>query len=176
VGMKFRVPGGIALEVAKSFGAIPITRPVTEVYELLSSGIVDGVFYPLEIISLKLEGIIKYMTLVPGGLYNASFVMIMNEEQFNKLSKQDRDAIDSVSGEVISRRIGRSFDAQQKLSMAALSAGNVVVTTASPAFLQVLKAKTAGIEGNWIKEANAKGLDGAKVLAAYRAEVQRVAR
>jgi len=175
VGLKFRVPGGVALEVAKAFGAIPVTRPVTEVYELLSSGIVDGVFYPLEITSLKLESILKYMTIVPGGMYNASFVMIMNEDRYNKLSKQDRDAIDSVSGEVISRRIGRSFDEQQKISRAALAAGNVVVTTASPAFLQALKAKTAGLESSWIKEANAKGVDGAKVLAAYRAEVQKVA-
>jgi len=177
VGMKFRVPGGIALEVAKNLGAVGVLRPVTEIYELLNGGIVDGVFFPLDSVSsMKLEQIIKHLTIVPGGLYNASFVMIMNEERFNKLSKQDRDAIDSVSGEYLARRIGRGFDAQEKISRAALTAGNVAVTTASPAFMQAFKAKTAGLEANWIKEANAKGLDGAKVLAAYRAEVQRVAR
>jgi len=81
-----------------------------------------------------------------------------------------------VSGEVVSRRVGRSFGAQEKASMAALTANNVAVTTASPAFMQALKAKTAGIEANWIKEANAKGLDGGKVLAEFRAEVTKVAR
>ena len=176
-GTKFRSPGGIAVEVAKSLGATGIVTPVTEIYEILSGGIVDGVFFDFSTIaSLKLEQLIKYVTIVPGGLYNSSFVVVMNEDRFNKLSKQDRDAIDSVSGEVVSRRVGRTFDAQEKISVAALTANNVAVTTASPAFMQALKAKTAGIEAKWIKEANAKGLDGAKVLAEFRAEIPKVRR
>jgi len=176
VGLKIRVPGGTAVDVAKSLGVVPIMRPVNEVYELLNGGIVDGVFFPPAAINtMKLEQLVKYVTIIPGGFYNSSFVMFMNEDRYNKLSKQDRDAIDSVSGEVISRRIGRSYDAQDKNTMASLPAG-IAVTNASPAFVQALKAKTAELEANWIKEANAKGVDGAKVLAAFRAEAQRVAR
>jgi len=103
-------------------------------------------------------------------------VVVMNEDRFNKLSKQDRDAIDLVSGEIVARRVGRGFEAEEKASREALTANNVAVTTASPAFMQALKAKTAGFEANWIKEANAKGLDGAKVLAEFRAEIPKVTR
>ncbi len=174
---KIRTPAGIAVEVARSLGIVGVLRPVTEIYELLSGGIVDGVMFPLDTIaSLKLEKIIKHMTMVPGGLFNSSFVVIMNEERYNKLSKADRDAIDSVSGEVVSRRVGRGFEAQEKNSMAALQSANVDVTTASPQFIQVLKAKTAHLETEWIKQANAKGIDGAKVLAELRAEIKKVSR
>ncbi len=177
VGAKFRTPGGMAVEVGKSVGAVPIPTPVTEIYEMLSGGIVDGVFFDFSTIaSLKLDQIIRYVTIVPGGLYNASFVLFMNEDRFNRLSKADRDAINSVSGEVASRRAGRGFEAENEVSMAALKARNVAVSIASAGFVRALQAKTAGLEANWIKQANAKGIDGAKVLAEFRAEVAKVAR
>jgi len=39
-----------------------------------------------------------------------------------------------------------------------------------------MKAKTAHLETEWIKQANAKGIDGAKVLAEFRAEIKKVSR
>ena len=176
-GMKFRTPGGIALEVAKAVGAVGVPRPVTEIYELLNGGIVDGVFFPLDTIaSLKLEQIIRHMTTFPGGLYNASFVMIMNEERFNKLSRRDQEAIDAIGGEAFSRRVGRGFEEQERASMNALAASKVAMTDASPALMQAFRARTAAIEANWVKQAAAKGIDGAKVLEEFRAEVRKVGR
>lgn len=177
VGTKYRTPGGIAVEVAKSLGAVPIPRPVTEVYEILAGGIVDGLFFDMgSIASFKLDQILRYVTVVQGGLYNSSFVIFMNEDRFNQLSKADRDAIESVSGEVASRRVGKAFDGENEATVAALAARNIEVITASPAFMQALKAKTAAIEAEWIKKANAKEIDGAKVLAEFRAEIAKVTR
>jgi TRAP-type C4-dicarboxylate transport system substrate-binding protein len=162
----------VILEVAKALGVIPVLTPVTEVYEMLNGGIVDGVFFPIDTVaSLKLERLLKFILEPAGGLYNSSFVVLMNEGRYNTLPKRDQDAIDSVSGERISRRVGRSFDAQKESSAAALTANKATITTGSPAFMQGLKAKTAPIEAHWIKEASARGVDGAKALAEFRAEV-----
>src|SRR5215831_18544819 len=68
-GMKIRTGGGIAEEMARALRASAFVKPAPESYELLSSGIADGTFFPLEsIISFKLGSVIKYATLFPGRL------------------------------------------------------------------------------------------------------------
>jgi hypothetical protein len=46
--------------------------------------------------------------------------MFMNEDESNKLPKQDQDAILSVSGEKLARLAGRAWDAADRAAMAAL--------------------------------------------------------
>ncbi|MSQ72136.1 MAG: TRAP transporter substrate-binding protein [Betaproteobacteria bacterium] len=172
VGLKIRSPGGMMLEISKALGVVAVLTPSTEVYEMLSGGIVDGVFFPVDsVASFKLERLIKHVIEIPGGLYNSSFVLMMNEGRFNSLPKRDQDAINAVSGEVTARRVGRSYDAQKDNSLASMKAAGAAFATASPEFMQSLKAKTAAIEAGWIKEANARGVDGAKAIADFRAEV-----
>ena len=47
-GMKIRTGGGIAEEMARALGASAFVKPAPESYELLSSGVADGTFFPLE--------------------------------------------------------------------------------------------------------------------------------
>ena len=57
-GMKIRTGGGIAEEMARALGASAFVKPAPESYELLSSGVADGTFFPLEsIISFKLGSV-----------------------------------------------------------------------------------------------------------------------
>ncbi len=68
-GLKIRTGGGIAEKVAKALGASAFVKPAPESYELLSSGVADGVFFPLEsITSFKLETVLAQATLFPGGM------------------------------------------------------------------------------------------------------------
>src|SRR5882757_9176094 len=81
-GMKIRVGAGIANGVAKSMGAVPMLKSATESYELLSSGVADGVFFPKDsAASFKLVPVIKHVTYVPGGLYNVTFAWVANREK-----------------------------------------------------------------------------------------------
>src|SRR5438046_8323155 len=58
-GLKIRTGGGVAEQVAKALGASAFVKPAPESYELLSSGVADGVFFPLEsIISFKLDPVL----------------------------------------------------------------------------------------------------------------------
>ena len=82
-------------------------KPAPESYELLSSGVADGTFFPSEsIVSFKLDKVVKYATFFPGGFYSSSFGFFMNEDKWNKLPKQDQDAILSVSREALARLAG----------------------------------------------------------------------
>ena len=88
-GLKFRVGGGMVNEITKTLGMNVTLKPAPESYELLSGGVMDGTLFPAESIeSFKIDKMIKHATTFPGGLYNTSFVFMMNQAKYDKLSRR----------------------------------------------------------------------------------------
>ena len=175
-GLKIRTGGGVAEAVAKALGASAFVKPAPESYELLKGGVADGVFFPLEsIVSFKLETVLEQATLFPGGMYSSAFGFFMNEDKWNKLPKTDQAIIEKLSGEHIARLAGQSWDEADRKGMEALKKSGVKIVNADPAFVAEVQKRSAPIIDDWIKKANAKGIDGAKVLAEFRAELKKVA-
>jgi TRAP-type C4-dicarboxylate transport system substrate-binding protein len=171
-GMKIRVGGGLVNDVAKAIGTVPMLKPAPESYELLSQGVADGVFFPKEApVSFKLVPLIKHVTYVPGGLYNVTFAMVMNEGKWKQISEADKAAINKLSGEALARRAGKSWDAVDTHGEKVMREANIPIVTASPQFVAEIKARTQGLEKIWIDKVKAKGFDGAAALAALRAEI-----
>jgi TRAP-type C4-dicarboxylate transport system substrate-binding protein len=177
-GLKFRVGGGTANDISKALGMSTTVRPATDSLELLSSGATDGTLFPAgSVESFRIDKIIRYGTRFPGGLYNTSFMLIMNERKWSSLSKQDQDAIMSVSGEKAAQLFGRNWDKVDRRGIAFMQAAGVQFTQADPAFVKAVRERTASLEDAWVKAAEAKGLKEArKQLAAFRAEVARLER
>jgi TRAP-type C4-dicarboxylate transport system substrate-binding protein len=175
-GMKIRTGGGIAEEMARALGASAFVKPAPESYELLSSGVADGTFFPLEsIISFKLGSVVKYATLFPGGFYCSSFGFFMNEDKWNKLSKKDQDAIASVSGEPLALLAGKAWDTTDAAALEEMKRVGIQISTASPELVKGVQARAEAIDDKWVKDATAKGIDGVKVLAEFHEELKRVA-
>jgi TRAP-type transport system periplasmic protein len=175
-GLKIRTGGGIAEKVAKALGASAFVKPAPESYELLKGGVADGVFFPFEsIISFKLDTVIEQATVFPGGMYSSAFGFFMNEDKWNKLSKEDQAAIEKVSGEHLARLAGRSWDEADARGLDALKKSGVKIVTADAAFAAEVAKRSAPIVEEWIKSASAKGVDAAKILAEFRAELRKVA-
>src|SRR5919198_5401533 len=175
-GLKIRTGGGVAEAVAKALGASAFVKPAPESYELLKSGVADGVFFPLEsIISFKLDTVLEQATLFPGGMYSSSFGLFMNEEKWNRLPKQDQDAIETISGEWIARHAGRSWDEADRKGLEALLKSGVKIVHADAAFVAEVQRRSAPIVDDWIQKASAKGVDAAAILAEFRAELKKVA-
>jgi TRAP-type C4-dicarboxylate transport system substrate-binding protein len=175
-GLKFRVGGGMAQIMATALGANAFVKPAPESYELLSSGVADGIFFPLESVpGFKLESIIRYATLFPGGFYGSAFGFFMNQDKWAKLSKQDQDIIMAESGEKFARLAGEMWDKGDRAALEIFKKTGVQITHADDAFIKQVHEKATPIEQDWIKKANAKGVDGAKVLAEFRAELKKVA-
>ncbi|MEO8279741.1 MAG: TRAP transporter substrate-binding protein [Ideonella sp.] len=175
-GIKFRVGGGVVNDVGKALGVNMTLKPAPQSYELMSSGVVDGVWFPHESVeSFKLDKLVKYATTVPGGLYNTSFAFVMNPATWAKISKTDQAAIDKLSGEHAARLFGKYWDAADVHSKALQQAAGIQTTVADAKFVADFKAKTGPIENEWIKEAEAKGLKNAgAVLKEFRAEISKL--
>src|SRR6266446_5033535 len=162
-GMKIRSGGGISEEMARALGASAFVKPAPESYELLSSGVADGTFFPAEsILSFKLGSVIKYATLFPGSFYSSAFGFFMNEDKWNKLSKEDQDAIASVSGEPLARLAGKAWDAADAAAIEEMKRVGIQISEASPELIKGVQERAKVIEDKWVKDANAKGVDGAK--------------
>ncbi len=175
-GMKIRTGGGISEKFGNLLGASAFVKPAPESFELLSSGVADGVFFPLEsIVSFKLDSIVKYATMFPGGFYSSAFGFFMNQDKWDKLSKQDQAIIDKFSYEYVARSCGKSWDTADKVGLEGLKKAGARIDNANPAFVKEVMEKAKILDDDWIKSANAKGVDGAKVLAEFREELQKVA-
>ncbi len=175
-GLKIRTGGGVAEQVAKALGASAFVKPAPESYELLSSGVADGVFFPMEsIISFKLDTVLEQATLFPGGMYSSSFGFFMNEDKWNKLPRQDQDALEKISGEWIARHAGNSWDVADQKGLDALKKSGVKIVNADPEFVAEVRKRSAPIVEEWIAKAKAKGVDAARILAEFREELKKVA-
>jgi TRAP-type C4-dicarboxylate transport system substrate-binding protein len=175
-GMKIRTGGGAAEQVARALGASAFVKPAPESYELLKSGVADGVFFPMEsIISFKLDTVLEQATLFPGGMYSSAFGFFMNEDKWNKLPKQDQEALEKISGEWIARHAGNSWDVADGKGLEVLKKSGVKIVNANPEMVAEVKKRSAPLVEDWIKQASAKGVDGAKVLAEFREELKKVA-
>ncbi len=172
-GRKFRVPGGIAKTVAQRLGIVPVGAPAPKVYSMLQQGVVDGVLMPPETSkSFRLAEVTSHITLVPEGLYYSGFYVIMNQARFDGLSKQDQDAISSVSGEPFVRASGKVWDAADAPGIALAKKSGVKVSTASAAMRDQIRAKLDGIHGAWAAAADKKGVDGKAALAYFAAQLK----
>ena len=175
-GLKIRTGGGVAEKVAQALGTSAFVKPAPESYELLASGVADGVFFPLEsIISFKLDKVLKHATIFPGGFYSSSFGFFMNQDKWNKLSKQDQAIIDKHSFEVAARSNGKSWDTADQKGLAALKMAKVRIVQADKALQAEVRQRSDRIIEDWIAMANAKGVDAPAVLAEFRAELKKVA-
>jgi len=172
--LKVRVGGGNINELSKAMGWNTTLKPAPESYELLSTGVMDATFFPAESVkSFKLD-MVRHATTFPGGLYNTSFVFMMNQDKYNKLSPDEKKAIDSVSGEFAARLFGKGWDRVDADGWNHMKSLGVQTVKASDAFVNEVKAKQGALEDRWAQAAEAKGLKNAKgVLAEFRAEIQK---
>lgn len=172
-GLKWRVGGGMVNEISKALAMNVTLKPAPESYELLSGGVMDGTLFPAESIeAFKLDKLIKHATVFPGGLYNTSFVFMMNQAKYDKLSAEDKKAVDAASGEVAARMMGRSWDKFDRRAYALMQANNVQVVKADAKLVSDIKSRTSALEEKWVKDAEAKGMkNAAKLLADFRGEI-----
>lgn len=172
-GLKIRSPQPSAAQALTLLGATPVSKPVSEVYELLSSGVLDGTLMPAESMpSFKLDGLVTSGTIIPGALYNTVLVMGINEDKWKALRQEDRDAIMKISGENFARNVGRAYAKGDLAAYEAMRKAGKSVEPLAPAVTAELKTTLRPIESEWIERAKKKGVaEPQKLIDSLRAEI-----
>jgi TRAP-type transport system periplasmic protein len=173
-GLKLRSPSAIASQVIEAVGAVTVQRPVTEIYELATTGVVDGTFFSLgPIISWRTQDAFKNITVMPGGMGQSVIALLINEDRWNAIPEADRDAIMEVSGPALAALIGGVWQEDEDRAEVQLEEiGGFNFHEASDAFFAEFKDAVAPVEAAWIDRAREAGIeDPAALLEALRAEL-----
>jgi TRAP-type transport system periplasmic protein len=87
-------------DIVKNLGASPVTMPVTETYDSLSRGVVDGCLFPLEALQgFKIAEVVKTVLECYPMSYMTSMYCIMNKAKWNAISAADQKAIEKINEE-----------------------------------------------------------------------------
>src|SRR5690606_24196323 len=113
-------------------------------------------------IAFKVPELVKNHTGFAGGhgLYTATFVFAMNQASYDKLPDDLKKVIDDNSGIELAAAFGRAMDGGDKVGIeAAGKLGNNIITLDDAETKRWRDAAQPVID-NWVKAADAGGLDG----------------
>jgi TRAP-type C4-dicarboxylate transport system substrate-binding protein len=170
-GLKLRAPSATGSQIIDALGAVTVQKPVTEIYELATTGIVDGTFFSLKpMIDWKTADVFKNITPMPGGMGQSVIAVLMNQAKWDAISEADQKAITEVSGPELAALIGNTWQNDENVGGKMLEEiGGFTYNEISDEFFQNFKDAISPIEQQWIEKAKAAGLeDPAGVLAEYR--------
>ncbi len=92
-GLTLRTHAG-SKPIAEALGATAKITPITEAYELLSKGTVDGLIVAPEAYpGYKFDEVVKYQYDVSSVTSTSCSIIIMNKDSFNKLQPQDQQTL-----------------------------------------------------------------------------------
>ena len=174
-GQKMRTGGPIPRQIVEAWGGVSIRQPAPKSYEILSTGIADGITFPWEsLVSFKILKLVPYATYIPGGLYSSSHYLVMNQKKYDGLSAAGKKAVDQYSGQNFAKMGGAAWDKINDAGKAAAEkAGNKIIT-APKAVVDAVETLNKKFEAEYIAGAKKVGVDGAAVLKFYRAEVAKL--
>lgn len=170
-GLKVRVPGGYVSDLMTDLGVTTLFMSSGEVYEKLSRGVIDGVAFTYEALTaFKLTDDIKYSMRVPGGIYNTTWFLVMNEGKWNEISEEDRAAIEAISGEAFAELVGEAWNEADEKAVVGIEEAGIELYDAPPAVVDAIKASAAKHEAAWAEQISGGGYDGAAALAELRTQ------
>ncbi|MGH6861573.1 MAG: TRAP transporter substrate-binding protein [Phyllobacterium sp.] len=169
-GLKLLAPGPVASKLVENLGGVPIARPVTEYYDLVSKGVVDGAFSSNSAIGgFKVDPFMKHRIEIPGGYHFSSFFVVVNQKKWDSIGKAERDAIERVSGEEYAKLAGKALGEQQDSLLADFKKkGTMQMNTASAETMAGLKKTLEFFDRDWVAAAKTKGVDGEAALRFFR--------
>lgn len=113
-GLKLRAPTRMASRLIDALGASAVSMPPGQIADTLAKGVIDGASASWEVVPpTKLDEVTHYHTESASDQATPTVTVLaflMNKERYEQLPAQAREALDSLSGETLSRRFGRAWD------------------------------------------------------------------
>ncbi|MCX5811584.1 MAG: TRAP transporter substrate-binding protein [Proteobacteria bacterium] len=151
-------------DIVKALGASPVTMPVTEAYDSLSRGVVDGTLFPIEALKgFKIGEVVKTVIENYGVSYMTSMYCIMNKDKWNAISPADQKAIEKINDEY-GEKFGKQWVALDKGAEEFAKSKGVTFVMVSKAEEAATIQKMKPILADYVKTTKAKGLPGDEAL------------
>jgi TRAP-type C4-dicarboxylate transport system substrate-binding protein len=165
-GLKLITTARLTSQGVQLLGGVPVTLIPTEIYSAIQRGTAAGTIISWAAISVfKIEELTKYDVDTPFG--HGPTYYFMNKEAYAKLPQAAQRAIDRYSYDPLNKRLALAGAKVQDEAAAYLTSKGHVVSEFDPSVAAQFKQRVAPITEEWVRDTP----DGAKVLAAYRAEI-----
>ncbi len=165
-GLKVRVAGATAADVATALGATPVQMPISQVYNALQTGLIDGVITGASTLTdFKLDEVADALTL-GAPLGRLTFYTVMNEGAYNGLTDDQKAALDEASGASLSKSAEDAWlvTANAAMEAARADSANTVVDLSAEEAAAFADA-VSGVVDSYVA-----GVGGDAALAAMRGE------
>ncbi len=166
-GLKLRATGGTKEMAIELLGATPVTIPAPETREALSRGTVDGVLFPYSsALPYGLAPELSYSTQdMNFGSFIASYVI--SEDRWQQLSPEIQKAMTQAAEEAMPHacEAAEKFDERDKQKLAD---EGVKFVSLPEADAKEINKRMRTIGEKWAKELDRRGLEGTKILNAFR--------
>jgi TRAP-type C4-dicarboxylate transport system substrate-binding protein len=172
-GIKLRTSSVSMAQSVSLLGGVPVIKPVTDIYEMVNGGLVDGaLFPPVDHKSFKLTQLLTRVTEISGGISCSAVALIINEAKWKSISAADREAIMKISGAHMARIAGKGYDDESRAANEELKKAGGSFEVLSAQTVAEIKKRLQPVEQSWAERARKKGMaDPAAALAALRAEI-----
>jgi TRAP-type C4-dicarboxylate transport system substrate-binding protein len=163
-GLRMRAPSAAQSRQLEVMGAVPVAMPITEVYQSLERGVVDGAMLPFSTIPDFRLGEVGRAYTIAGPLFGrSSFLVAMNKKKYDSLSPAARAAIDRLSGRALSLKATEVYLKRSADGVASVR-GKAEVVELSAAEQKRIADLLKPIVADWIKESEAKGIPAREML------------
>ena len=162
-GLKLRTPSRISSVAIAALGATPVPIPGLKITEALMHNVVDGAVVPWSIsLAIRTIDVAKYHVL--NTLHQPTLIMIMNKRSYDRLPPALKKAIDDNSGEWLAKDFGQRWENDDGPAVAKAKALHHEIIQIPAAEQARWKKAAQPAYGQWIKEMDAKGMPGAKMV------------
>lgn len=168
-GRQIRTTGGSAGGV-EALGGAPVSMPMSDAYDAMSKGVVDGVLGATEIIrAYKLNEVASYVTVTPF-MYNGNYFININKETWESIPEALRAVIEEENKKLQEDIIPNYFDTANEAGLQyGIDESGIEVIHLSDEerkrWLEVLST----FNQKYAEELDAQGLPGTEVLEKIKA-------
>jgi TRAP-type C4-dicarboxylate transport system substrate-binding protein len=163
-GLRVRAPSAAQAKQLQVMGAVPIAAPVTEVYQGLERGVMDGAMIPFTtILDFRLSEVARGYTISGPIFGRSSFLVVMNKKKYDSLSPAARAAIDKLSGRELSLKATAVYIKRAEEAVSSVRGKADVVTFSADEQQRIGKVLRPIID-EWIKESEGKGIPARDML------------
>lgn len=167
-GLKIRVPSKNTGRVIEAWGATAVSMPITQVYQSLETGVVDGVLVDTSVLtSFKLGEVVKYVTTGMDGS-NSLFMLVMNRDSWDALDDETQAKLEGMTGAEMSQggHVTMSTSGVKALDKWASEGGEVINLSAEAA--AEFDAASASLAVALIEELEGEGIKASEWAAALK--------
>ncbi len=170
-GLRIRSTG-MSAEAVKALGATPVAMGMSDSYQSLQKGVVDGSAYPLEAnLGWKLGEVTQNAVCVYEVAYTTTFFVTMNKDKWAEIDKKDQTIIKGINAQWAAKH-GEAWDSSDLAGFAFFMKQGNNAAGLDAKEIERWKSAVAPVIDNYAAGLAKKNIDGKEVINTIRASLK----